>query len=1403
MTLQSSCHHGHKLQLPDDPSSDLLCPLCGSDVIRKDGVNIKDPSAFAVTVIPVSEVGRRSSGLLKGLLGSDGDSSESGSSGSGTDSSDVESSEDFAPTTDFVPTDSGVPEEKSDEIVATEPAAAKRKKKKREKDYRPPSVTGIELMDELGRGGMGVVYRAYDEKHGRDVALKTLQRMGPDDLVRFKQEFRALADIAHPNLASLYELHSDGKTWCFTMELLNGVEFLEYVWSEFESLNVNSGRQRVAEVVHDSTRLSIRRINRLYDALKQLAVGLNELHQAGKLHSDIKPSNVFVTTEGRLVLLDFVLIAEISRDEDGRVPRLIQGTPHYMAPEQAACGTLTEASDWYAVGVMLYEVLTGRLPFRDKSVQTMLRKQYEMPVAPKKRKPGVPDELNDLCMALLEIDPAKRPTTIDVLRAVEADDIADRLVEQKVTTSSYYAELVGREAHFDILRQSLAEVADGQTRSVFVHGRSGMGKSVLIRSFLDGISTSGTGISDETIVLEGRCYEQESVPFKALDSLIDALVIYLGRLPTTEIAELLPEDSLPLTQLFPVFAQVSGASDENKPSIESADQLELRQRAMTAMRQLLTRLGERRPVVLYIDDLQWGDEDSANLIADLVRPPKSPRLLLLGSYRREDIETSSALLTLADAYEKGQVQPHRRELPVDPLSEEDAAHLAASLLGRTDRAASQLAERIAKESNGSPFFVWELAQHVRDDSTGSAGSLELDEVIWSRVCRLPEETRRLLEVFAVAGRPMRASEAYQTIDERTHGPGLLAQLRTSNFVRTTEQQNDTLVETYHDRIRESVVNHLAAAKVRGHHLKIALVIEQTGGFSLADIESHIRKTPDFSEPEAPLSLDRQDWQRVFDLAFFFDAAGKPERALPYALVAAERATSQNALDVAEQQFEIARRGAGVSAAGDALRFRIAEGFGDVLVMRAKYEPAGPHFQAARRLATDNLTLARIDGKRGFLCFKSGDMPGSARHLEAALKELGAPPPGNIVFQTFAVMRDVLVQLLHTLLPSTFTQRRNPDTEAGRLDLFRARLYDLLSYPYWWIKGPVPNLWTHLRHMNLSEKYPPSQVMGRAFSFHAIIMQAVPLPGRGIAYAERSYRIHDNEADLVGKGKARSYQTFAYFTAGRFKEGVESGREAVRLLEEAGDVWEANMARIILSFPLYLQGDHESAAVEARKAVEIGQETGDKSSVVIALWFWAIYAARQVPEGLIISELDQPSRDPLSDVAIILARGQELLLREDNPREAAEYFQRGLVVARKRGLRNPCVFCAMTWKTKALRIVAERESEGPTRTAALKQARKAARYALLTTRMYLTSRPEALREKALICALDGKEARARRYFDESLRLAQEQEASYEIARTELARGEAGLKFGWPVDNEQMAAAEQEVARIRKFTETTDD
>src|SRR5262249_18012469 len=155
------------------------------------------------------------------------------------------------------------------------------------------------------------------------IALKTLVRTEGDTLARFKREFRALQSIAHPNLVSLRELIGDGDQWFFTMELVRGHHFLEYV-------------------AHDGDRLRA--------ALGQLVQGVRVLHEAGLIHRDLKPSNVMATDEGRVVVLDFGLVTELDPARQSAAAGAV-GTVEYMAPEQAVGGTITEAADWYAVGV--------------------------------------------------------------------------------------------------------------------------------------------------------------------------------------------------------------------------------------------------------------------------------------------------------------------------------------------------------------------------------------------------------------------------------------------------------------------------------------------------------------------------------------------------------------------------------------------------------------------------------------------------------------------------------------------------------------------------------------------------------------------------------------------------------------------------------------------------------------------------------------------------------------------------------------------------------------------------------------------------------------------------------------------------------------------------------------------
>jgi predicted Ser/Thr protein kinase len=199
----------------------------------------------------------------------------------------------------------------------------------------------FEVLRRIGAGGMGVVYDVRDHVRQENVALKTLVRTSAADVYRLKREFRSLADVAHPNLACLYELFVEDAHCFFTMELVAGVTFVDYV------------RGAAGDGFSPA---------RLLHVLPQLVEGVSALHRKGKLHRDLKPSNILVTPEGRVVILDFGLIAEL-RPHGGDVHYVRGGTPAYMSPEESAGLRPSEASDWYGVGITLYEALTGVVPF--------------------------------------------------------------------------------------------------------------------------------------------------------------------------------------------------------------------------------------------------------------------------------------------------------------------------------------------------------------------------------------------------------------------------------------------------------------------------------------------------------------------------------------------------------------------------------------------------------------------------------------------------------------------------------------------------------------------------------------------------------------------------------------------------------------------------------------------------------------------------------------------------------------------------------------------------------------------------------------------------------------------------------------------------------------------------------
>ena len=1059
----------------------------------------------------------------------------------------------------------------------------------------------------IGAGAFGVVYEAYDRERNARVALKTLARLDPGALYRFKREFRTLADVSHENLVELHELVSVGDQWFFTMELIAGVDFLGWCWgrarsdealvSPFtETLLAQGAPAVIAPASSQSGERPLTRPGgaassapssaptvmpvRVRGALRQLAKGVADLHALGILHRDIKPSNVLVSDSGRVVLVDFGIATELHRPDATEVG--ISGTPAYMAPEQGAGLPLTEAADWYSVGVVLYEALTGVLPFVGAPMQMLMDKQLRAPRRPRDLCPDTPEDLDELCMALLRTHPAERPTGTEVVERLwrlDGEPSSRERTSARPSTPppSLSSQFVGRADALAVLSKAFRAAQQGRPAMVFVHGRSGMGKSALVQHFVEVIAQSDSrrdrlgaewldaDLRRDAVVLVGRCYERESVPYKAFDSLIDALTHYLIAVPREEAVALVPVDAAALARVFPVLRRVPAIVEAPRRARDAVDPQQLRTRAFGALRELLARLADRRPVVVFIDDLQWGDVDSAALLAELVAPPDPPAILLVLGYRTEDAETSPMLAALASTRAAAEHDREVHTIEIGALGVEDARRLAALLVGAEPPASGAttadpgaLDARIAQESGGSPFFIGELARWVRSEPTRATdAAVRLEDVIEERLSMLPPHARRLLEVLAVAGRPIASGVAFRAgelaEDQRASA---LDVLRAAHLVRVGGVRAIDRIEPFHDRIRETVAATLPADSLRSRHHQLALALTEAGE----------------ADPEA--------------LYTHFRAAGELASAAAHAEEAAARAARALAFERAAQLFRIALELTDEPTRVHGLRVSL----GDALANAGLGPEAAAAYMAATEGAppTEQLELRRRAAEQ-LLC--SGHIDQGLDVIEAVLGRVGMRLASTPV-------RAVIALLLHrfwlTLRGLGFREHEAASVAPAvltRIDVCWSTAVGLALADT--IRA------AHFASKNLSLALAAGEPgrLCRALALEAGFIGTLGASGRPRADAllaaarplvARTAALPANEALLAMSAGVTDYFGGRWTTARTHLESAEQ-----RFLEQGvGSRWELDSTAIFLLGSLVYVGEFDELSRRLPAALRSAQERGD-------------------------------------------------------------------------------------------------------------------------------------------------------------------------------------------------------------------
>jgi predicted ATPase len=660
-----------------------------------------------------------------------------------------------------------------------------------------------DIIEELGSGGMGKVYRVEDTKIQEEIALKLIKpeiSVDQKTIERFRNELKIARKIAHRHVCRMFDLGEDNGTHFITMEYVPG--------EDLKNLIRRVGRLDTDTVIKIG---------------KQICSGLSEAHRLGVVHRDLKPSNIMIDREGNARIMDFG-IARSLRTEGITGSGIMIGTPEYMSPEQAEAKEIDSRSDIYSLGVLLFEMVTGAVPFMgDSALSVALKHKTETPPDPRELNAKAPDELCGVILKCLEKEKERRYQGVEELlsdfRNIEEGrptTTGIRLPQQPAFMREGEAEIepegpvfVAREDELGRLEKAAERALAGKGQVVFVKGEAGCGKTALIQEFTRRAQQKHADL----IVAGGKCNAHTGIgdpylPFIELMGLLtgevaakwDAGLISqehaarLWRL-TPHTAQAVLEHGQDLIDTFvPGSALVERAQTSSTVFLHWLEKLKKIVERKSALppdskltqsnlfeqyTRVLQALSRRQPLLLVLDDLQWIDPGSASLLFHLGRRISGCPVLVIGAFRPDEV----ALGRDGDRHPLESIVHELKrdfgEIEIVVGKTEGRAFVDALIDSEPNRLSEQFRSTLFKQTKGHALFTIELLRNMqesgfiqKDEGRWTAGPelnwdalpARIDAVIEERISRLTERQREILIAASVEGEEFTAEVIAKMLD---------------------------------------------------------------------------------------------------------------------------------------------------------------------------------------------------------------------------------------------------------------------------------------------------------------------------------------------------------------------------------------------------------------------------------------------------------------------------------------------------------------------------------------------------------------------------------------------------------------------------------------------------------------
>jgi Nif-specific regulatory protein len=829
------------------------------------------------------------------------------------------------------------------------------------------------------------VARVFDVSDGREEALKVLLSSvaDPQDLLRFRAEFATLATLDHPAVIAVddYGVLDSGFPY-FTMEYFEGKKITEF----FDG--------------HDW--------DALYDALLQIVAALDHIHRRGIIHFDLKPSNILVSNEGIAKITDFGLAVERFEIFD----RKIRGTLQYMAPEVLRQDRVDARADLYALGMTLYETVTGALPGYGRETMGLIRMHFDEQIRPVSAiNPRVPKELERIIMRLLEKDPRDRYRS--AARLGEAVAAAAGVDPPRVASLSgrpelHAAPLIGRKDEVDQLMALVGEARQGRGNGVIVAGAEGLGKNRIVREATLRAQLDGAR------VFCGRCAVNGKTIYAPFFDIFRQMVLAVN--PTADVGR----------EIRRITRPVVGTSASETSPARRGQKYRLYNRIIHSMQDMYGFLSVQSgaaatPLILVVEDLQWADPSTAELFSFLTGEAKRNSLLIIGTLTLDPggqvaLDAPPPSLSFWEQRARESAFPLMR---IETLTEPLVREHVQSLLGQRDFP-DDLVRWILWESAGSPLQIrriieyliahqhleWRSGEWVADVETirtlrvpGGFASLLME-----KVSALQPETRSVLETLSVIGAATKLTLLIDVSDlpaERTYAS--VRELVELNLL--DESSDGTRLSFAQIHLRDAVYNGVAEKRRREIHLRTAEVLEVAARDGSAEVTGEV--------------------------AYHFSRATDVERGSKYSVEAGDIASQTLAHEEATEFYRVALELMDLGGMPESRKAEVREKLADSYYRRDDYRNAIHLFQfllksiqSRQGEETANADVARLMKKTGKALARRGDNEAAMTCYQSALA-------------TYERL-DLRTDVAETLNRIAWLHRLRDDLEVARLTAERAR-----------------------------------------------------------------------------------------------------------------------------------------------------------------------------------------------------------------------------------------------------------------------------------------------------------------------------------------------------------------------------